>query len=244
GPAAPATPGSTATTTPARKAAAPARSATTAKAAAAPAGPAAGAPEARLQPDAGAYPLAISGTSTVDGARASVPSSGSLLVEQRSPTDQAQSATGLPGNLVLLQRATPSGLDLVAFSLSASSKTLTFAPPSPLPFVKTDVPVGTSWSWTARSTDGSVTVSQVATVQSIGPVLVGGLSVPAVRVERVLTATGTVQGTLRLTSTVSLVDRLPLIQHQVLDVKATFLGLFSTRIVGDVTATLTSTRPR
>lgn len=203
-----------------------------------------GAPAARLQPDAGSYPLSIRGTSAVDGKAAAVPSSGTLVVQQRSASDRSQQTVGLPGSLVLVQRATPSGLDLVSFSLTASSRTLTFQPPSALAFVRTDVAAGTSWSWSARSTDGSVSVSQTATVTGIGTVSVAGATVAAVTVDRVLTATGSVQGTIRLTSTVSLVDRLPLVQHQALDVKATALGLFSTHIVSDVTATLTSTRPR
>ncbi len=202
------------------------------------------APAARLQPDAGSYPLSIRGTSAVDGQAAAVPSSGTLLVQQRSSSDQSQQTVGLPGSLVLVQRATPSGLDLVSFSLTASSRTLTFQPPSALAFVRTDVAAGTSWSWSARSTDGSVSVSQTATVTGIGTVSVAGATVAAVTVDRVLTATGSVQGTIRVNSTVSLVDRLPLVQHQALDVKATALGLFSTHIVSDVTATLTSTRPR
>ena len=221
-------------------------SATARPKATAPAPAAAAAPAApvRLQPDAGSYPLRVVGTSTVDGVSASVPSAATLVVQQRSATDQLQRTDGLPGGLVLVQRATPSGLDLLSFSLSASGRTLSFSPPSPLPFVRTDAPVGTSWSWTARSTDGAVTVSQTATVTQVGPVSVAGASIPAVTVSRVLTASGAVQGTLRLVSTVSQADRLPLIQSQVLDVKASFLGLFSTRIVSDITATLTSTRPR
>jgi len=154
----------------------------------------------RLQPDAGTYPLRVTGAGSVGGASVSVPSSASLVIQQRSATDQGQRTDGLPGGLVLVQRATPSGLDLLSFSLTASGRTLAFSPPSPLPFVRTDSPVGTSWSWTARSTDGTVTVTQTATVTSIGPVSVAGASIPAVTVTRVLTTTGAVQGTLQLTA--------------------------------------------
>ncbi len=56
---------------------------------------------------------------------------------------------------------------------------------------------------------------------------------------------GAVQGTVQLTTTVSLVDRLPLVQHQVINVTASALGgLVSTSVVSDSTATLTSTSPR
>lgn len=244
--AAPAAPGATSSTSAGRRATSPTIAAAKAAAAkaAAPAPGAAPAPAARLQPDAGSYALRVTGTSSVDGRAVAVPTSARLVVQQQGATDQVHRTDGLPGGLVLVQRATPSGLDLLSFSLTASSRTLTFTPPSPLTFVRTDAPVGTSWSWTATSTDGSVTVSQTGTVTSIAPVTVAGTTVPAVTVSRVLTATGTVQGTLRLTSTVSLAERLPLVQHQALDVKATVLGLFSTRIVSDVTATLTSTRPQ
>ena len=218
--------------------------ATAAKAAAAPTAPTSTTTAAaRLQPDAGSYALRLSGSSTVDGKTTPLPASGSLVVRQLSATDQSQQTTGLPGDLVLVQRASAAGVDLVSFSLTASGKTLTFSPPAPVAFVRTDAAVGASWTWSVRSTDGTVSVSQTASVTSVGPVSVAGASVPAVTVQRVLTVTGSVQGTLRLTSTVSLSDRLPLVQHQALDVKATALGLLSTRIVSDATATLTSTRP-
>lgn len=242
--AAPAAPTSTASTAAAKRAATPTTAAKARAKAAAPAPTAAPAPPVRLQPDPGSYPLRVTGTSAVDGRSASVPTSATLVVQQQSATDQVQRTDGLPGGLVVAQRATPSGLDLLSFSITASGRTLSFSPPSPLPFVRTDAPVGTSRSWTARSTDGSVTISQTATVTSVGPVSVAGTSIPAVTVSRVLTASGAVQGTLRLISTVSQADRLPLVQRQVLDVKAAVLGLFSTRIVSDITATLTSTRPR
>lgn len=194
----------------------------------------------RLQPDPGSYPLRITGTSAVDGKAATVPASGSLIVEPRGG-DQQHRTIGVPGGLVLVQRASTTGVDLVSFSLTAGSKTLTFRPPAPLAFVRTDP--GASWSWSARSSDGTVAVSQTATVTGSGAVTVGGTSVPATTVQRVFSVSGAVQGTVRLTSSVSQVDRLPLLQNQVIDVKATVLGLLSTRVVSDTTATLTRTRP-
>lgn len=195
----------------------------------------------RVQPDAGSYPLRIEGTSSVDGKPATVPASGTLVVESRG-SDQQHRTVGVPGGLVLVQRASPAGVDLVSFSLTAGSKTLTFRPPAPLAFVRTEP--GASWSWSARSTDGTVGLSQTASVTGTGSVLVGGSSVPTVNVQRVFTVTGALQGTVRLTSSVSQVDRLPLIQQQVIDVKATVLGLLSTRVVSNATATVTSTSPR
>lgn len=213
---------------------------------AAAAAPTSTAPAARLQPDAGSYPLAIAGSGSVDGRRTSVPGSGSLLVQQSSASDQTHRIDGLPGNLVLVQRATASGLDLVSFSLTAANRTITFRPSSPLAFVRTDAPVGTSWSWSVTSTDGRVSLNQRSTVTSVGPANVGGSSVPAVTVTRVFTASGPdVEGTLQLDSTVSLADRLPLVQRQALNIRAKALGgLLSTQIVSNITTTLTSTRPR
>ena len=222
--------------------AAKAKAATTAKPA--PATTAKAAPAvaaARLQPAPGSYALRISGTSSVGGKATAVPTSGSLLVESRGG-DQLHRTVGVPGGLVLVQRANAAGTDLVSFSLSAGSKTLSFAPPSPVAFIRT---APGSWSWSARSTDGTVSVSQTANVSGSGPVNVGGAQVPAVTVQRVFTVSGAVQGTVRLTSTVSLVDRLPLIQHQVINVTAAALnGMVSTSVVSDSTATLTSTSPR
>jgi hypothetical protein len=210
------------------------------------AAPAAGAPAAKaaapkLQPAAGTYPLSISGSSSVDGKPSTVPSSGSLVIEQRGG-DQQHRTVGVPGGLVLVQRASDAGVDLVSFSLSAGANTLTFRPPSPLAFVRTQP--GASWSWSVRSTDGKVSLNQTASVSGGGSVNVGGTSVPAVTIDRTFTVSGALQGTVRLSTTVSTVDRLPLRTHQAINVKATVLGLLSTTVVSDATATLTSTTPR
>ena len=236
--------GSTASSAPptSSKAAAKAKGPATAKpapATTAKAAPAAAA--ARPQPAPGSYALRISGTSSVGGKATAVPTSGSLMVESRG-ADQVHRTVGVPGGLVLVQRANAAGADLVSFSLTAGSRTLSFSPPSPVAFIRT---APGSWTWSARSTDGTVSLSQTANVSSSGPVNVGGTQVPAVTVQRVFTVSGAVQGTVRLTSTVSLVDRLPLIQHQVINVTGTALnGLVSTSVVSDSTATLTSTSPR
>ena len=211
-----------------------------AKAPAPTAPPAAAAP--RLQPSPGTYPLRLTGTSSVGGASTAVPSSGSLVVQSRG-SDQLHRTVGVPGDLVLVQRASAAGVDVVSFSLTAGSTTLSFAPPAPLPFVRTQPG---SWSWSVQSTDRTVTLNQTATVTNAGPVSVGGLPVPAVTVQRVFSVSGaSVSGTVRLTSTVSLVDRLPLVQHQVINVTGTALGgLVSKTVASDTTATLTSTSPR
>jgi len=201
---------------------------------------AAAAAEPRLQPGAGSYPLSISGTSSVDSKLSAVPAVGSLVIRQQGG-DQQHSTVGVPGGLVLVQRASAGGVDLVSFSLTAGSKTLSFRPPAPVAFVRTTP--GASWSWSVRSADGTVGLSQTANVTGTGSVTVGGTQVPAVTVQRVFTVSGAVQGTVQLTSSVSEVDRLPLVQHQLIDVKATVLFV-TTRVVSDTTATLTSTSPR
>ncbi len=226
---------------PAPKAKSPGTTRPAARAAAAAPAPSAAAAAPRLQPAAGSYPLRIAGTSSVDGKPSAVPASGSLVVEGQG-SDQTHRTVGVPGGLVVAQRASAAGIDVVSFSLTAAGKTLTFRPPAPLPFVRTDP--GASWSWSARSSDGAVTVNQAATVAAAGAVSVGGTSVPVVTVNRTFTVSGSVQGTVRLTTSVSLVDRLPLVQQQSIDVKATVLGLLTTRVVSDATATLTSTSPR
>ena len=200
--------------------------------------PAPAAPAARLQPAPGTYPLRISGTSS----STPVPASGSLVVESRGG-DQQHRTVGVPGDLVLVQRANAAGIDLVSFRLTAGPTTLSFVPPAPLAFVRTQPG---SWTWSVQSTDRTVTLNQTATVTGAGTVSVGGAQVPAVTVQRVFTASGaTVSGTVRLTSTVSLVDRLPLVQHQVINVTGKGLGgLVSKTITSDTTATLTSTSPR
>jgi hypothetical protein len=241
----PSAPAATATPTTAKAKAAPkakaGKKATAAPATTATAPAPAPAAAPRLQPDAGSYPLRISGTSAVDGKSSSVPSTGSLVVSG-SGGDQTLRTVGVPGDLVLVQRASAGGVDLVSFSLSAAGKTLTFRPSAPVAFVRTQP--GASWSWSTKSTDGSVTLNQTASVTGAGSTAVGGTQVPTVTVQRTFSVSGAFSGTVRLTSTVSQVDRLPIVQHQVIDVKATVLGLLSTRVTSDATATVTSTRPQ
>lgn len=205
------------------------------------------APTQRLQPSAGSYPVRITGTSSAGGKAVAVPAQGSLVVAQRSSTDQQQTIQGLPGGLVLVVRAVPAGVDLVSFSLSAASHTLTFRPPAPVPFVRTDAAVGQSWQWQVRTTDptlGTVTVDQRATVTATGNMTVGGTSVPVVTIDRVFTVSGShVNGTVQLTSVVSLIDRLPLIEHEVVHVTASVLFLTSS-VVSDLSSTLTSIVPQ
>lgn len=241
GPAAPASTAPAATTaaptTTKAKAAVAARSATSAAPKAAPATAAAPAP--RLQPSPGSYPLSISGTSS----SGPVPSSGSLVVESRGG-DQQLRATGMPGDVVIVQRASTAGVDVVSFSLTAAGTTLSFVPPSPLPFVRNSG----SWNWSVQSTDRMVTLNQTASASSAGSVNIGGTSVPAVTVTRVFSVTGKVggnpvTGTVRLNSTVSLVDRLPLVQFQDISLTGTAL-VFSKTVTSTSTATVTSLTPR
>ena len=216
-----------------------------AKAAAAPrpaatAPPKAAAPAAtvtRLAPAPGAYPLRISGTSS----SGPVPTTGSLIVESKGG-DQQQRAVGVPGDVVVVQRASAAGVDVVSFSLSAGGATMSFTPPAPLPFVRTSG----SWSWSVQSSDRAVTVDQTATASSAGSVDVGGTQVPAVTVTRVFNVSGaSASGTVRLTTTVSLLDRLPLVQQQAINVTGTaFGGWVSKSVTSESTATLTSLTPR
>ena len=240
----PAAPGSTPSSSPRTSSTAVAKAKAAVATRPAPPAPAKVAPAAaaiRPQPAPGSYALRISGTSSVGGKATAVPSSGALVVETRGG-DQQHRTVGVPGGLVLVQRANAGGTDLVSFSLTAASRTLSFTPPSPVAFIRS---APGSWTWSARSSDGTVAISQTATASAAEPVNVGGAQVPAVTVQRVFSVSGTVQGTVRLTSTVSLVDRLPLVQHQVINVTATAMnGMVSTSVVSDSIASLTSTTPR
>lgn len=195
----------------------------------------------RFQPDAGTYALRIAGTSSVDGKAATVPTSGSLVVEARGQ-DQQHRTVGVPGGLVVVQRASVSGTDLVSLGISAASKTLSFVPSAPMAYIRTNA--GQSWAGSARSTDGSVGLTETGQVTGTGSVTIDGRAIPVVLIRQEFTVSGMLAGTVVLTSSISSIDRLPLVQRQVIDAKATLLGLFSTRIVSDTTTTMTATSPR
>ena len=196
----------------------------------------------RIAPDAGSYPATFSGSANVDGSGQRVPSSGSMVFAAVGG-DLRQSSPGTPGNVQLTQRYVSNETDLVSLQLKAGSLNKTITPSSPVAFLRYDSPAGTSWTWSATSTDGKTHVSATGTVGSGRTVNVGGVDVATTQTDMTITISGDITGTAHITTWVSPVYRLPVIQRQQINAKQSVGSGFSSTFTSDITTTLTSLSP-
>ena len=196
----------------------------------------------RIAPDAGSYSATFSGSASVNGRGQSFPSSGSVVFSG-SGADLTQTAPKTPGNVSLTQHFTAAKSTLVSFQMKASDTTKSFRPSSPVTFLTYNAPAGTAWSWSATSTDGATHVSANAQVVGEQTLHVTGQDVAVMQIKTTLTISGDITGTAEITVWVSPTYRLPLQQRQVINAKTPSGYGFSTRLVSDVTQTLTSLTP-
>lgn len=196
----------------------------------------------RIAPDAGSYPATFNGSASVDGSGQHVPSSGSMVFTNVGG-DLRQSSPGTPGNVQLTQRFASNETDLVSLQLKAGNLNKTITPSSPAAFLRYDVPDGTSWNWSATSTDGKTHVSATGSIGGGRTVNVGGTDVPTTQVDVNITISGDVTGTAHITTWVSPAYRLPVIQRQQINAKQAVGSGFSSTFVSDITTTLTSLSP-
>ncbi len=199
--------------------------------------------DSRIAPDAGSYPATFSGSAKVNGRAQSFPSTGSMVFAAAAP-NLRQSSPDTPGNVVLTQRFTAAKSSLVSFQMKAGDTTKVFTPVSPVTFVMFNAPQGTSWTWSATSTDGATRVTANGSVGATQVTNVNGQDVPTVAVTTTFTISGDMAGTAELTMWVSPSHRLPVVQRQVINATARSGYGFSTRLVSDVTQRLTRLTPR
>lgn len=197
---------------------------------------------ARITPAAGNYPVAFSGTSSVNGKAQSVPATGTIYLT-KSGNDVTQKSPDAPGDVVLVQRFSSNQASLVSLQLTASDTTKTFSMPSPVTYLLFNSPAGTSWNWTADSTDGKTHVSASGTVAGTENIVINGVTVPTVQLTTNITISGDITGTAQLTTWVSPSLRIPAKQRQVIDAKAK-KGFITATLKSDVTTTLTKLAPQ
>ena len=199
-------------------------------------------PPARVKPDAGSYPASFAGSASVNSRAQSFPSSGAMVFEADG-SYLRQSSPGTPGDIVLTQAYNANRAGLVTFQMKAGSDTKVFSPASPVTFLKYNAPQGNSWSWSATSTDGATTMSATGQVGETTTMNIGGEDVTVVRITTDITLGGDLGGTAELTLWVSPTYRLPVMMRQVIDASSQSGYGFTTRMVSDVTTTLTSLHP-
>jgi hypothetical protein len=196
----------------------------------------------RISPDAGSYPAAFNGSASVNGRGQSVPSSGSVVFVAAG-SDLKQTAPHTPGDVSLTQRFSAAKASLVSFQMKAGDTTKVFNPSSPVTFVMYNAPQGTTWNWSATSTEGATRVNATGSVAGQQTMNVAGEDVAVTQVTTTLSLSGDITGSAEITAWVSPSYRLPLMQRQVINAKTQSGYGFSTRLVSDVTQTLTALKP-
>lgn len=246
-PAATATASAAATATPATTAA-PSAAATSAGRAVTPTAPAAAAastaPATRATTAAltgtapGTYTSATSGTVTFGTGKQDASGTQTLTISPLRGDTQHSKTHGDQGDTDedLVVRST--GTYLATLTLTSPAFTKTFAPAAPVLLVPDPGTVGSSWSWSAVSSDGKTTARTTNRVDRTETVTVGGTRVSTVVVVSHLVLSGDVTYTADLTTDWAPSLRLPVRTHTV--GKGSYSGIaFST----DVTSLLRSLRP-
>lgn len=198
-------------------------------------------PAARVAPITGTYPVTYRGTSSVAGKAQNIPATGTITFATSGDTIK-QTSSNAPGNVVLVQRFSDAQAQLVSLQMSASDTTKTFSLSPPVTYLMFNSPAGTAWSWSANSTDGKTHIVASGKVEGTRDFTVGGMVVQTMEITTTLTISGDINGTAALTTWVSPQHRLPVAQHQVINATAR-KGLFSAKVVSDVTTTLTRLSP-
>lgn len=196
----------------------------------------------RIKPDAGSYPATFTGSASVNGRAQSFPSSGAIVLEE-SGSYIRQSSPGTPGEVVLTQVYNAARAGLVTFQMKAGSDTKVFSPSAPVIFLKYNAPEGTTWNWSATSTDGATTIDATGRVGETVTMNVGGEDVEVRRITTTLTLGGDLSGTAELTLWVSPTYRLPVVMRQVINANSQSGYGFNTRLSSDETTTLSSLHP-
>jgi hypothetical protein len=193
----------------------------------------------RTMPLPGTYTLATAPGSkaSINGAPQAVPAQSQMLIEQLSETDQRVTSPGSAGDFVAQLRYAPAEVDLVSLTFGPKS----FQPDPPVMFAPVGAPQGTTWQWSCSSTDGKTTIAAAGRTVGTETLTVAGQSVDTEIVDLVLTLTGDVVGTLRLTLWVRPGDHLPVRQHQVTDISDSTKLVF--HLTSDVTAQLVDLSP-
>ena len=150
---------------------------------------------------------------------------------------------GTPGGVALTERFTPTETDLVSFELHASNVNKTFTPTSTATFLRYDAAPGTTWSWTANSSDGKTHVTANGAVTGYQTINVGGEDVPTIQIETDITISGDITGTAHLTTWVSPTHRLAVAERQQINAKQAAGYGFTAKFVSDIGAVLTSLSP-
>jgi len=196
----------------------------------------------RVAPDAGHYPATFSGNATVNGRAQSFPSSGAVVF---TPTgaDLRQSSPDRPGDVKITQHFSDDQSSLVSFQLKAGDSTKVFTPAGAATFIRYRAGGGSSWTWSASSSDGATRVNTQAHIGGTKTLTVGAQNVEVFEVVMSLSISGDISGTADLTMWVSPEYRLPVVQRQVINAKGSSGYGFSTRLSSDVTQTLTQLTP-
>ena len=135
-----------------------------------------------------------------------------LTVDPPSGTDQRSVRQGLGRTTEQVLRMDGGGAHLVSMRITDQGVVKEVRPSPPVLALPADAAIGRTWAWRATTTDGATTVDATMRALREEDVTVGGVAVPALVVEAVLTLTGDLVSTSKQTLWVS--DRHRLIVRQ------------------------------
>jgi hypothetical protein len=167
----------------------------------------------RTMPLPGSYRMASTGSASLNGKAQTVPPETTFVIEQVSDTDQRFTSSNQSGAFVVLLRYAPTEVDVVSLQFAGK----TFEPSPPGQFAPVGVPPGTTWAWSATSSDGKTTLGVQGRYVGTETVTVADQAVDTDVVDLVFTISGDFTGTIQLTTWARSTDKLPVRQHTVVD---------------------------
>jgi hypothetical protein len=167
----------------------------------------------RTMPLPGSYKLASTGSASFNGQPQAVPPETTFVIEQVSDTDQRFTSSNQSGAFVALLRYSPTEVDVLSLQFAGKS----FDPNPPGRFAPIGAPPGTTWEWSATSSDGKTTLGVKGRYVGTETVTVGDQAVDTNVVDLTFTITGDFTGTIQLTTWARAGDNLPVRQHTIVD---------------------------
>ncbi len=139
---------------------------------------------------AGTYTYDVSGTASTKATTQKQSFVETFAVDAPKGTLQKSTEKNQNGSRDTTLDSRSTGLYVADIYFHQGSFNEDFKPVGTAVYFPSSYPVGTSWTWTAKSTDGKYTLSDSSKVTSTGKLTVGGQSLPTVVVDTVLKFTG------------------------------------------------------
>ena len=139
---------------------------------------------------AGTYTYDVSGTASTKLGTQKLSGIDTFRVDPPTGTQQRTTQANKQGERDQILNSQSAGLFVVDINIQQPGFKEDFKPVGTAMFFPSNYKVGSSWSWSAKSTDGKYRLDDTSKITSTGSVVVGGKSVPTLIVDSVLHFTG------------------------------------------------------